>query len=63
MRALHFILLAQAVTKFVSRAASTLENATGEQRALGKFPLGFAGSNPSFTHFLHIVFIGVCQAV
>ena len=40
MRALRVFLRAQAVVKFVLRVASTLENTTGEQRALRKyFPL------------------------
>ena len=37
LRAARLFLGARAVIKFVSRAASTLENADGEQRALRKF--------------------------
>ena len=37
MRAVRLFLRVQAVIKFVLRAASTLENTDGEQRALRKF--------------------------
>ena len=37
MRAVRLFLRARAVINFLMRAASTLEIANGEQRALGKF--------------------------
>jgi len=45
MRAVHLFLRARAVIKYVLRAASTLKNTDGEQRALRKF----SRWNPDFS--------------
>ena len=52
MRALRFLLRARAMIKFVLRAASTLENTTGEQRAL-RSPLAAI----FFLLISHVVFV------